>query len=296
MIYFITCSLIWGLTWIAIKYQLNAVDHSVAVFYRFALASVLLFSIAFFKRQKLAFDRQAHLRFIGQGFFMFCLNYLLTYWASEMAPSALVALAFTSLIYFNMFGARLLFKTPFNSQVIYGALVSLAGMAFISFNELQSQALHPSYFIGFFISLIATLSASAGNLISSMHRKSHVSIISNNSWSMLYGAAMCLLFCLYNGKSFAVSFSTDFVLSFVYLTIFGTIISFGAYLKLIDLVGPTKAAFTSVISPVIAVVMSHFFEHLSLNIYLVLGVLLCICGNLVALTPRHIFLKLKNAL
>ena len=113
---------------------------------------------------------------------------------------------------------------------------------------------------------------------------------------MLYGALMCLVYCLYHGKSFAISFSTDFVISFLYLTIFGTVISFGAYLKLIDLVGPTKAAFTSVISPVIAVTISHFFEHLSLNIYLALGVIFCICGNLIALTPRQIFLKLKSVL
>lgn len=295
MLYFITCSAIWGLTWIAIKFQFNSVDSNVAVFYRFILASLLLFGFAALKKIPLKFNRTAHLHFAAQGFFMFCINYLLTYWASHLAPSALVALGYTSLIYFNMLGGKLFMRIPIEKKVLVGALISFAGMALISFNEIRSLDMHPTSFAGFFISLVATVSASAGNLISIRNRKNNIPITSNNAWGMLYGSFFTLAYCLVAQKSFVLhNLDSSFVLSFLYLTIFGTVISFGAYLKLMDLYGPSKAAFTSVVSPVIAITVSALFENMPLSGFLAVGVIFCLAGNLVALL-NHNYLRPANA-
>lgn len=227
---------------------------------------------------------------------MFCFNFLLTYWASRMAPSAIVALAFTSLIYFNMFFGRIFLNIPFERKVIFGALISFLGMVLISYNELIQLKLHPGYLAGFILSLVATVSASAGNIISTRSRQLQVPIISNNAWGMLYGCLLSLLFCVVRQKSFTVVPDLNFLLSFGYLVIFGTIISFGAYLKLIDLVGPAKAAFTSVISPVIAIFISVSVEQMDFNSILIWGVVFCLIGNVIALTPKTWFSgKFRNA-
>lgn len=296
MLYFFICSAIWGLTWIAIKNQFHAVDSNTAVFYRFIIASAILFAWVKIKKLPLKYSREQHFNFAAQGFFMFCLNYLLTYWASHLAPSALVALAFTSLIFFNMFGGHFFFKLPIERKVFWGAFISLIGMGFISYNELSTYSLHPTSIIGFIISLIATVSASAGNLVSLANREKKIPISSNNAWGMLYGAGLTLIYCLITQRSFVVhSFDNTFVLSFIYLTIFGTIISFGSYLKLIELVGPSKAAFTSVVSPVIAVGVSLIYENLPLTLYLVLGIIFCLTGNIVALIHPYQFRFKKYA-
>ncbi|MGZ3726964.1 MAG: DMT family transporter [Pseudobdellovibrio sp.] len=294
MFYFISCSVIWGLTWAAIKYQFNSVDANAAVFYRFIFSSFILFAFIAVKKLPLRFSKKDHFYFMAQGFFMFCLNYNLTYWAEELAPSALVALAFTALIYFNLFGGKIFLRLPINAQVLYGALVSFLGMGLIAFNELAHQELHPTSFLGFFISLVATLSASAGNLVSIRNREMKIPIASNNAWGMLYGSGLSLLFCLISNKSMAVhNVDQAFIWSFVYLSLFGTVLSFGAYLKLIETMGPSKAAFTSVVSPVIAVAASMLLENLTLNVALVIGILFCILGNIIALTP-HLVLKIKK--
>lgn len=292
MIYFVTCSLIWGLTWISIKFQLHAVDANVAVFYRFIVASFILFLISYFKKENLHFKKAEHIRFLGQGLFMFCLNFLLTYWASGFAPSPLIALAFTTLIYFNMFGAKIFMGQPFEKKVIFGALISLIGIALISFNEFETIQQHPKSLLGFFISLVATVSASIGNIISAKNRQLKVPILSNNAWSMLYGSILSLIYCCVMQKSFVLKVDTKFLISFTYLTVFGTIISFSAYLKLIDLVGPAKAAFTSVVSPVIAILASMLIDEMTLTYLLLLGVLFCLIGNVVALTPQGFFKKI----
>ncbi len=288
--------MIWGLTWIAIKFQLPAVDSSVAVFYRFLIASFILFILSIIKNVQLRYQLNDHLRFLGQGLFMFCLNFLLTYWASGLAPSAIIALAFTALIYFNMFFGHLFLNIPFEKKVIYGAIVSFLGMGFISYNELLQLQTHPGYLLGFFISLIATVSASFGNIISAKSRQLNVPILANNSFSMAYGCMLSLIYCLVRQKSFSVNVDFNFLLSFGYLVIFGTVISFGAYLKLIDLVGPSKAAFTSVCSPIIAITISVFFEKMEFNLFLILGVMFCLIGNLIALTPKSFLLgKFRRA-
>lgn len=283
-VYFVTCAIIWGLTWIAIKYQLPYVDGSAAVFYRFIFSSAVVFCICLITKISLFnFSKPQHLRFASQGLLLFCLNYLLTYWATSMVTSALIALAFTSLIFLNMFGARIFFKIPFETKVVWGGLLCLAGMGFISWNEYQNLGLHPTSLWGFLIGLISTTSASAGNLISYRSKTDNIPISANNAWSMLYGAVFSLAACFIMGKSLHVDITSPFLISFFYLSIFGTVISFWAYFKLIENVGPAKAAFTSIASPLIALVVSTFIENLNWNIYLFFGAAFCILGNIIAL-------------
>ena len=283
-VYFLTCAIIWGITWIAIKYQLPYVDGTAAVFYRFFFSSLVMFGICLATKTSLfKFSRLQHFRFASQGLFIFCINYLLTYWATSMTTSALIALAFSSLIFFNMFGARLFLKIPFEKKVVWGGVLSLLGMVFISLNEYQNITLHPASLLGFLIGLFSTISASAGNLVSYLNKKDNVPTSSNNSWAMFYGSGFSLLFCLLMGKSLHVEITQPFVISFFYLSIFGTVISFWAYFKLIENLGPAKAAFTSIASPVIALIVSTFMEDLSWTVFLALGALFCIMGNVVAL-------------
>lgn len=282
--YFLTCAIIWGLTWIAIKYQLPYVDGTAAVFYRFIFSSSVMFAVCLYaKIPVLKFSKQQHFRFAAQGLFLFCLNYQLTYLATSMATTALIALAFTSLIFFNMFGARIFLDIPFEKKVVWGGFLSLVGMACISWNEYLNIGLHPSSIWGFIIGLLSTASASAGNLISYVNKKENVPISANNSWAMLYGAAFSLIACFVLGKSMHVDVTTSFVISFIYLSIFGTVISFWAYFKLIENIGPAKAAFTTIASPIIALAVSTYMENLEWSIYIALGSIFCIMGNVVAL-------------
>lgn len=294
MFYFITCSIIWGLTWIAIQYQLHSVNPNVAVFYRFIVASLILFAFCAFRKIALKFEKKDHLNFAAQGFFMFFLNYQMSYRASQLAPSALVALAFTALIYFNLFGGRVFLKIPIEKKVFWGAVVSFVGMTFVSIGEIGDQTIQSTAIFGFLLSLLATVSASAGNLISMKSRLRKIPVSSNNAWGMLYGALFSFIYCVAMQRSFEVyNVDSSFIWSFIFLTLFGTIFSFGAYLKLIETLGPSRAAFTSVISPIIAIGVSMQFESLHVGLALGFGILLCLLGNLIALIPSH-YLRRKT--
>ena len=190
--------------------------------------------------------------------------------------------------FFNMIGGRIFLGLPLEKKVILGALISFAGMGLITWNELQSSELerYPYSFWGFMLSLAGTVSASAGNLVSAKNRILGLPIISNTAFGMLYGAIFTLIFCLSQNFSFSMDINTSFALSFFYLTVFGTVISFISYLKLIQIVGPSKAAFTSVASPIIALTVSTLFESMGWSWQLAVGVILCLLGNVVALASN----------
>lgn len=115
------------------------------------------------------------------------------------------------------------------------------------------------------------------------NRLLNLPVFSNMAYSMLYGSLFTLIHCLIKDAPFAFTITTPFLISFFYLTIFGTVISFIAYTKLLQIVGPSKAAFTSVVSPVIALVVSTLYEKMQWSALLTVGIVLCLLGNCVAL-------------
>jgi drug/metabolite transporter (DMT)-like permease len=72
----------------------------------------------------------------------------------------------------------------------------------------------------------------------------------------------------------------------LYLTVFGSIIAFGAYLTLLGRIGAHKAGYAMVMFPVVALILSALFEDLEVDAPIVVGTLLVLAGNLFVLNAR----------
>ena len=59
--------LIWGTTWIALKWQLGVVAIPVSIVYRFALAALVLFALLLLSRKLQVMNRRGHLICLAQG-------------------------------------------------------------------------------------------------------------------------------------------------------------------------------------------------------------------------------------
>ena len=77
------------------------------------------------------------------------------------------------------------------------------------------------------------------------------------------------------------------ILSLAYLSLFGTVIAYWAYQTLVGTIGAERAAYTSIINPVIAMLISTMFENINFTPQIFLGILLCFAGNFVALKKRN---------
>ena len=73
----------------------------------------------------------------------------------------------------------------------------------------------------------------------------------------------------------------------IYLAAFGSVLGFLAYLALVSRVGPERAAYTTVISPVIALALSSLLEGYVWTRWAFLGAPLILIGNIVIFWPRR---------
>ena len=103
--------LVWGSTWIAITFQLGTVAVELSIAYRFALAALALYGYAVVARRPLRIRLRHMPMVLVQGTFLFCINYLLVYYATLRITSGLIAVLFSTILLFNALLERLFFGT-----------------------------------------------------------------------------------------------------------------------------------------------------------------------------------------
>jgi drug/metabolite transporter (DMT)-like permease len=85
------------------------------------------------------------------------------------------------------------------------------------------------------------------------------------------------------GNSFSFEVSHQYIFSLIYLSIFGSVFGFSLYLTLIKKLGSNDAAYVAIIMPLVALVVSTFFEELVWDVSLVLGAIMIVLGNVIIL-------------
>ena len=102
-----------------------------------------------------------------------------------------------------------------------------------------------------------------------------------------YRPALLLdLASLIAGHEFTFEWSTGYMVSLAYLTIFGSIAAFGAYLTLLGRIGAHKAGYAMVMFPVVALILSMLFEGLEMSPSIAIGTLLVLIGNVFVLERK----------
>ncbi len=282
LLYVVTV-LIWGSTWLGIEFQLGVVEPAVSVVYRYALASSLLFGWAHLRGLPLSFGGRAHGWFVLLGLCLFCLNYILTYYAQVYITSALCAIAFTMMLWMNILLARLVFGVRAGAGVIGGAAIGIAGIVILFAPQIGELSLSDSVLFGSLLAGLGALIASCGNMVSQKAQLEKLPVVQSNAWGMFYGTLLTGAFAIASGQPFTFDPSPGYVISLLYLAVFGSVIAFGAYLTLLGRIGAHKAGYAVVMFPVVAVILSMLFEGLELSWSIVVGTALVLAGNVAVL-------------
>jgi drug/metabolite transporter (DMT)-like permease len=278
--------LIWGTTWYAIKFQLGVVAPEISLVYRFVIAAICLFVYARVVRSPMRLSPREH-RFIAlQGVTLFCLNYWLTYLSTQYLTSGLVAVIFTSIIFFNLVNARLIFGTPIDGKVLVAAAAGMLGVALLFLPELRAATGDRTVMKGCLLALVATYIASLGNMAATRNTASGLQVVTVNAYGMTYGAASLAVIALLRGVPLVFDASWPYVLSLLYLSLAGTSLAFGLYLALMQKIGPARAAYTSVLFPAIALTVSTVFEGYRWSLPAFIGLAVLLGGNALALSRR----------
>lgn len=288
---FLLNTIIWGTTWFAIKYQVDVVTPIWSVVYRFGLASIMLVLYCLISQRSLIYPRKVHVVLMLQGLFLFCLNYILYYIGTSYLISGLVALIGACTIFFNIINSRIFFKMPMITRVVTGASIGLMGLSIVFSSEIwqlyqQATSLH-NVMIGIICCVLGALTASLGNMTAVRLYQMQIPVLQSAALSMIYGTFFSALIALSLHQPMQFSLSYSYLISLAYLVIFGTIIAFGCYLTLLNTVGPARAAYISIITPVVAIVISTLFENFNWNYSTAFGMALIIAGNILVLTKPN---------
>ncbi|KAF7767479.1 hypothetical protein PCIT_a4371 [Pseudoalteromonas citrea] len=290
MLLYIMTVLIWGSTWLAIEFQLGTVNEIVSLCLRFSLAALCMWGYVLFKRMPMYFDLKTHGFFILLAMGNFGLNYLMLYYAQGYLNSAMASIAFSLLLIFNIINTRLFFGKPIAKRIYSGALFGVAGIVALFWHDLSQFDLSNGAIAGLGLALLGTLIASFGNMVSVRNSNKGIGVLQGNAWGMLYSSVLLAVFALLNGETFVINASWQYWSSLIYLAVFGTVIAFASYFSLLKNIGPERASYIIVLFPLVAVLLSTYFEGFTWQANTFVGFSLVLLGNAIVLTP---FDKLK---
>lgn len=278
-----TVVLIWGSTWAAIPYQFGVVAEEVSVAYRFAIAAVTLFLYAIVAGKKIRLPRRYYPMVIVQGLLLFSINYFFVYYGTAYITSGLVAVTFSSIVVCNAFFERMFFRTPLEGRLLVASFLGMLGIALIFWPEVTTLSLQDRTFFGLLLVVIGVVIASLGNMAAVVNTGRDLPVVTVNAHGMAWGALLSFLAAAILGREFNFSLEPAYVWSLLFLAIFGSAIAFGCYLLLIRKIGSARAAYSSVLFPVVALAISTFLEDYQWSILAVVGISLTIVGNWLAL-------------
>jgi drug/metabolite transporter (DMT)-like permease len=270
---------IWGSTWIGIKYQLGVVDPMASVAHRFLLSALLIWVFLLLRRQPLRLPLRDHPFLLLQGLCLFCVNYYFVYHAEMVLTSGLVAVVFSSLMMFNVINGALFMGSPVHGGVVLGGVIGLLGMAAVFWPELDALDLSDQNFVALLYCLAGTALASFGNIIAARNRRHDIPVLVTNTWAMAYGAVAMYIAAIVSGVSITIDWSAPYILSLLYLSIFGSVVAFWAYLTLIGRIGADRAGYANLVFPLVALLISTLVEGYQWTLPALMGLSIVMVGN-----------------
>ena len=279
-----TVVILWGASWLPLRLQLGVVSPEVSAMWRFLLGGLVVFGWLIAVRGRVAFPLADHGRFAILGATMFSFNFVSAYYAGFHLNGGLLAVLFSLTAVINPIYAALLGRGGLNLRVVSGAVIGVIGVALLFGPKIVAVDGQAGTLTGVLLMLLSILIFSTGNMFSAAFQARGLPVLSANAWSMLYGTAFIALFALAKGQPFIVEWTPKYVLSILWLAIAGTAIGFFAYVTLIGRIGTGRTGYVTVLMPLVALVLSTFFEGYVWTIYAFFGVALVMLGNAIVLS------------
>lgn len=282
--------LIWGCTWLVIKFQLTQVPPVLSVAYRFGLAATILFIFCLATRRTLRLSSRQHIFLALYGGLIFCCGYVLCYQASIYLTSGLLAIVFSLIQAMNIFNLRLFLGRAVRPRAVVGGLIGLIGLCLVFSNEILAFSLTAGV-KGLLLGIVAAYFSSLGNVTAVKNDANGVPVAQANAFGMAYGAVFTLGLHFLLGGRLEIDGSIGYLGPLLYLAVFGSVIAFGCYFSLVNRIGADYAAYCATLSPILAMLLSWRFEGYVWRLSALIGIVAVLTGNVIILTPGRIIKK-----
>ena len=285
---FIAFTLIWSSTWLVIRFQLGVVPAQWSVTYRFLIAGVAMAVMATMQGYSLRLDGPLAKAALLIGVAQFCVNFNGVYLAERFITSGLVATVFALLLIPNsLFAWAMLGQRP-GLRFLLSGLVAVAGIGLLFLHELHDNpGFQDKIGLGMVLTGVALLGASISNVYQALGAVRRYPIPVLLAWSMGIGAAVdaAVAFAMTGPPVFDPR--PSYWLGLFYLALVASVLAFSLYFPVVRRIGPAKAAYSSVLTPIIAMALSTAFEGYRWTVLAGAGVALALGGMVLALGGRR---------
>ena len=288
LIPFMVATIIWGTTWIVIRGQLGVVPPTWSITYRFAAAAIAMTIYAVATKSPIRIGRNGQVFAALFGFAQFVLNFNFVYRAESYITSGLVAVLFALLLVPNALLGRAFLKQPLSGQFLTGSLVAVVGVGMLIAQELRADsASATATILGVTFTLLGVLSASTANIMQGTARGKALPMASTLAWGMLWGTAINAVIAFVMTGPPVIEMTTAYIGGVVYLGVFASAIAFTCYFNVIREVGPARAAYSGVLTPILAMIISTVVEDYRWSALAAAGGIVALAGLLIALSARR---------
>jgi drug/metabolite transporter (DMT)-like permease len=281
--------ILWGSTYLAIAIALPSIPPFLLMGSRSLVGGLILFVHA--KREGAPTPPRSWLiaGACGLLFFVGCHGVLA--FAQQRVPSGVAAIILATIpFWIAMIG--FVFPAGESARLRTMALLfpGLAGVAMIAWRQVTAgqTGAHVSDLA---LLLGGSVSWALGSVLSERRASEETSAIAVSGMALIIGGAALLGISAAAGESHRFKFaelSTTSAMAWVYLTVAGTVVAFGAYVWLLERVSPTFVATYTFVNPIIAVVLGWAVLREPLNAAMLFGGALVVVSivGLLALGPR----------
>jgi drug/metabolite transporter (DMT)-like permease len=270
--------IIWGSTYLGIRYAIETLPPFLMAGVRFSLAGAIMFAWAKFNGDAGGWSwAQWRRAFLIGALLLLGGNGGVT-WSEKYIASGLVALLVaTEPLFVVVLNWAITRKRP-NAKVLLGVLIGLAGVALLVSGGLNNgRHVSGMTLVAVGVVLLAAL-AWAGGSVYSNRRPIKATTSLASGMQMMAGGSLLLLLGLFVGdfgRFNLGSASWVSLIAFGYLAIFGALVAFTAYGWLLRNVTPASATTYAYVNPAVAVFLGWLFasEPLTLRMLMAAAVI-----------------------
>lgn len=286
---------IWSTTPLAIVWSVSDLHLMWALVLRLSLALPLALLVILVLKVKFPFHRVALHSYLA-GSFSLIGSQIFTYMATHYLSSGMIALMFGLAPIMAGLISRFAFGKHLQSIQWVGMCVAVVGLSVICFAGGASQHIHP---IGIILMLMSVFTY-AMSIFWVKHVNADVEPMAQATGSILVStlAAWCLIPFIWQYAPTEMP-ALKSILALIYTVIMASVIAMFCYFKLVQNIQATTLSLTTVMTPMIAIVIGAALNHEQVSLLVFVGAVILLLGLFIyfyrdLVASRHLAQKIKK--
>ncbi|HET7437045.1 MAG TPA: EamA family transporter [Thermoanaerobaculia bacterium] len=273
----IVCT-VWGTTYLAIRVAIETIPPLLLTGFRFTTAGLIMLAIAKLRREKFPRDARTLLDLALVGFLMVGVGNLAVVWAEQWVPSGMAAL----LVATAPFWMAIIEAFRKNGERVdlrggIGMLIGFAGVAMLVTPRGTGGTWSFAVLAGALIIQVGSFGWQIGSARSKYNLKD-VPLLTSAALQMLFGGIVVDVVSVLIGEPARLVITPRTALAAAYLTIFGSILAYSAYVFALAHMRTTHSSLYAYVNPVVAVFLGWLILNEPLTWVSILAMVVILAG------------------